>query len=126
MQHFLNLEKCTCGAYRYLAVREHKKSYEIYLIHHRHFSTGQNIRKYTSLASIPKFKLNVHGQRIDMQPSQKTVNLNNEEVMVLRSVLRQIESGSADEHQDKIHGTAITGELDDPSEDQERIEAIIP
>ena len=92
MQHFLNLEKCTCGAYRYLAVREHKKSYEIYLIHHRHFTTGQDVRKYSKLASIPKFKINIHDQRVDQQPKDKSIQLSNEQVLLLKSVLRKLGS----------------------------------
>jgi hypothetical protein len=91
MQHFLNLEKCTCGAYRYLAVREHKKSYEIYLIHHRHFGAGQNIRKYSKLASIPKFRVNIHDKRIDQEFQDKKIKLTGQQVSVLRSVLTQLE-----------------------------------
>lgn len=94
MQHFLNLERCSCGAYRYLAVREHKKSYEIYLIHHRHFSTGEDIRKYSKLASIPKFKINIHDPRIENEQRKKTIRLNMQEISILKSVLRQIDSGN--------------------------------
>ena len=92
MQHFLNFEKCNCGAYRYLAVREHKKSYEIYLIHHRHFTTGQDIRKYSKLASIPKFRINIHDQRTTQKPKEKTLKLRVEEISALKSVLKQLES----------------------------------
>ncbi|HYB04789.1 MAG TPA: hypothetical protein VED17_10020 [Nitrososphaerales archaeon] len=93
MQHFLNLEKCNCGAYRYLAVREHKKSYEIYLIHHLHFSNAQNVRKYSKLASIPKFRINIHNQRVEEETKQKTIQLNFDEAAVLKSVLRKLECG---------------------------------
>ena len=92
MQHFLNLEKCNCGAYRYLAVREHKKSYEIYLIHHKHFSAGENVRKYAKLASIPKFKINIHDPRIQNEQRQRNVRLSYEEISILKSVLSQISS----------------------------------
>jgi hypothetical protein len=91
MQHFLNLEKCNCGAYRYLAVREHKKSYEIYLIHHLHFSAGPDVRKYSKLASIPKFRINIHDQRINQISKESTVKLNVEEVSVLKSILRKLD-----------------------------------
>jgi len=91
MQHFLNLEKCTCGAYRYLAVREHKKSYEIYLIHHLHFATGQDTRKYSKLASIPKFRVNIHDERINLQQKEKTIKLSIDQSLVLKSVLKQLE-----------------------------------
>ncbi len=77
---------------RYLAVREHKKSYEIYLIHHRHFSTGQDVRKYSKLASIPKFKLNIHERRVDQQQNGKTIRLSNEEISVLKSGPRQLDT----------------------------------
>ncbi len=91
MQHFLNLEKCTCGAYRYLAVREHKKSYEIYLIHHMHFATGQDTRKYSKLASIAKYRVNIHDERINLRQSEKTIKLSIDQSLVLKSVLKQLE-----------------------------------
>jgi len=91
MQHFLNLEKCNCGAYRYLAVREHKKSYEIYLIHHLHYSNGENLRKYSKLASIPKFRINIHNQRTEEEKQPKSLDLNFEEVSALKSILRKLE-----------------------------------
>ena len=116
MQHFLNLEKCSCGAYKYLAVREYKKSYEIYLIHHRHFSTGQNVRKYFKLASIAKFKLNIHEQRVDQQQNGKTVSLNNEQVSILRSILRQLEyDNRAPSLSEKLFATRQDLELVDNS-----------
>jgi len=119
MQHFLNLEKCSCGAYRYLAVREHKKSFEIYMIHHKHFSSGQDTRKYRKLASIPKFKINLHDERVDQQQRDRTVKLSYEETAVLRSLLRQIEAGK---------NVASVRELeDDPSDiDAEFLEELIP
>jgi hypothetical protein len=92
LQHFLNLEKCTCGAYRYLAIREHKKSYEIYLIHQRHFSNGQDVRKYFKLASIAKFRINIHDPRFAQQRPGKTIRLNQEEASILKSLLRQLEA----------------------------------
>jgi len=93
MQHFLNLDKCTCGAYRYLAIREHKKSYEVYLIHHMHFATGQDTRKYSKLASIPKFKLNIHDERINTQQKERTIKLSIEQSFALKSILNQLEIG---------------------------------
>ncbi len=93
MQHFLNLEKCSCGAYRYLAVREHKKSYEIYLIHHLHFSSGQNVRKYSKLASIPKFRINIHDQRTEEDSKSKMIQLNFDETLALKSILRKLNYG---------------------------------
>ena len=123
MQHFLNLEKCSCGAYKYLAVREHKKSYEIYLIHHRHFSTGQNVRKYSKLASIPKFKLNIHDQRVDQQQNEKTVRLSNDEVSALKSVLRQLDTRTvqSEEPENYLESTPDV-EL---AEDSEKIETTL-
>jgi hypothetical protein len=91
MQHFLNLEKCNCGAYRYLAVREHKKSYEIYLIHHLHFATGQDSRKYSKLASIAKYRVNIHDERINLRQREKTIKLSIDQSLVLKSVLKQLE-----------------------------------
>ncbi len=129
MQHFLNLEKCTCGAYRYLAVREHKKSYEIYLIHHRHFSTGQNVRKYSKLASIPKFKIDIHYQRIDEENKEKVVRLNREQISSLRSILRQLDFKTVTVEEAKSLGD-ITENVDpvpsDIVEDSELIGASLP
>ncbi len=129
MQHFLNLEKCTCGAYRYLAVREHKKSYEIYLIHHRHFSTGQNVRKYSKLASIPKFKIDIHYQRIDEENKEKVVRLNREQISSLRSILRQLDFKTVTVEEAESLGD-ITENVDpvpsDIVEDSELIEASLP
>jgi hypothetical protein len=90
MQHFLNLDKCTCGAYRYLAIREHKRSYEVYLIHHSHSPVSQNQRRYAKLASIPKHKLNIHDQRVNELTEEKTVKLTFEQITALRSVLKEL------------------------------------
>jgi len=120
MQHFLNLEKCNCGAYRYLAVREHKKSYEIYLIHHLHFSNAQNVRKYSKLASIPKFRINIHNQRVEEETKQKTIQLNFDEAVVLKSVLRKLEygidspEGSSGTEQSKDLAEDILDEIEEP------------
>ncbi len=120
MQHFLNLEKCNCGAYRYLAVREHKKSYEIYLIHHLHFSDGRNVRKYSKLASIPKFRINIHDQRVEEGAKQKTIQLNFDEASVLKAVLRKLEYGvetledSSSLDQSKDQTEDIQEEIEEP------------
>jgi hypothetical protein len=120
MQHFLNLEKCNCGAYRYLAVREHKKSYEIYLIHHLHFSDGRNTRKYSKLASIAKFRINIHDQRFEEELKRKTIELNFDEASVLKSVLRKLEydidslEGSSDIEQSKDLTEDIAEEIEEP------------
>ncbi len=80
-----------------MAVREHKRSYEIYLIHHTHFAGGQDSRKYSKLASIPKYKLNLHDLRINEVPSEKSIKLNFEQVVALRSVLNQLEAPTIQE-----------------------------
>jgi len=110
MQHFLNLEKCNCGAYRYLAVREHKKSYEIYLIHHLHYSNGENLRKYSKLASIPKFRINIHDQRTEEATQPKSLDLNFEEIAALKSVLRKLEGNVTPE------SSAEPQEIENPDE----------
>ncbi|MCL4517943.1 MAG: hypothetical protein M1587_01960 [Thaumarchaeota archaeon] len=89
MKHFLNLERCNCGAYRYLAVREHKKSYEVYLIHHVH-SQETDSRKYSKLASIPKYLLNIHDERVNQIGERKSVNITFEQSMALKSLLREV------------------------------------
>ena len=89
MKHFLNLERCNCGAYRYLAVREHKKSYEVYLIHPMH-SQDADSRKYSKLASIPKYRLNIHDERINQIPETKSVKITYEQSLALRSLLREV------------------------------------
>lgn len=130
MQHFLNLERCSCGAYRYLAVREHKKSYEIYLIHHRHFSTGEDVRKYSKLASIPKFKINIHDSRIENEQKERTIRLNLQEASVLKSVLRRIDSDTRSGREYKPLPDNLEEQLryDSPSdlEEQRVIEASLP
>jgi hypothetical protein len=92
MQHFLNLDKCTCGAYRYLAVREHKRSYEVYLIHHSHTKSSSDQRKYSKLASIPKYKLNIHDQRADQQEQERTISLTIEQTTALKSLLKELDA----------------------------------
>ena len=92
MQHFLNLDKCTCGAYRYLAVREHKRSYEVYLIHHSHSHNSQDQRKYAKLASIPKYRLNIHDERVNEMTGEKTVKLTFEQTIALRSLLKELDN----------------------------------
>lgn len=92
MQHFLNLDKCQCGAYRYLAIREHKRSYEVYLIHHSHSPLSQNQRKYAKLASIPKHRLNIHEARVNELTEEKRVKLTFEQISVLKSVLKELEA----------------------------------
>lgn len=93
MQHFLNLDKCSCGAYRYLAIREHKRSYEIYLIHHAHSRGSQDSRKYMKLASISKYKLNIHDERINDISQKKIVSLTFEQSIALRSLLKELDIG---------------------------------
>ena len=104
MQHFLNLEKCTCGAYRYLAVREHKRSYEVYLIHHSHSYNSQDQRKYAKLASIPKYRLNIHDERINETTGEKTVKLTFEQTIALRSLLKELDNN------DKLEGKEMDSE----------------
>ena len=91
MQHFLNLDKCECGAYRYLAIREHKRSYEVYLIHHSHSQLSPDQRKYAKLASIPKHRLNIHETRVNEMPEEKRVALTCEQTLLLKSILRQLQ-----------------------------------
>lgn len=57
MQHFVNLDKCTCGSYKYIALREHQKGYEVYLIEHRHVRGEKDTRKYKQLATFRKAEL---------------------------------------------------------------------
>lgn len=95
MQHFLNLDKCDCGAYRYLAIREHKRSYEVYLIHHMHSQSTTDRRKYAKLASIPKFKLNIHAIRPNQRPETRTLNISHEQASVLRSILKEVDSATS-------------------------------
>ena len=97
MQHFLNLDKCTCGAYRYLAVREHKRSYEVYLIHHSHLPNSQDQRKYAKLASIPKYRLNIHDERMNELTGEKTVRLTFEQTIALRSLLKELNTSDRSE-----------------------------
>ena len=54
MQHFVNLDKCTCGAYKYIALREHQKGYEVFLIEHRHVRGEKDTRKYKQMATFRK------------------------------------------------------------------------
>ena len=96
MQHFLNLDKCICGAYRYLAIREHKRSYEVYLIHHAHSQNSQDQRRYSKLASIPKYKLDIHEPRINEVDEERTVKLSLEQFGALRSLLRDLDSAKAE------------------------------
>lgn len=56
-KHFVNFDKCICGAYQYLAVRLLKRSLTIYLIHVK----GKE-RKYLSVAHLKKSMLDVHGR----------------------------------------------------------------
>jgi len=95
MQHFLNLDKCGCGAYRYLAAREHKRSYEIYLIHHFHAHGSQPTRRYAKLASIPKYRLNIHDERVSEKREKKEVKLTFEELLNLRTILKQLDLTSS-------------------------------
>ena len=118
MQHFLNLDKCSCGAYRYIAVREHKKSYEIYLIHHTHLQSRRDSRKYAKLASIPKYRLNLHDERVDEISGEKTLKLTFEQSLALRSVLRQLESPLLKE---TISPDLVPDDFNYPSNDREEI-----
>lgn len=95
MQHFLNLDKCACGAYRYLAIREHKRSYEVYLIHHLHSQNTSDQRRYAKLASIPKYKLDIHATRVNQISETRTLNISSEQASVLRLLLKEIDSGTA-------------------------------
>lgn len=92
MKHFLNLDRCTCGAYRYLAVREHKRSYEVYLIHHLHSQDSQDSRKYAKLASIPKYKLNMHDERMNEFTEERRIRITFEQSLALKSLLKELET----------------------------------
>ncbi|MDA4111825.1 MAG: hypothetical protein OK439_04760 [Thaumarchaeota archaeon] len=119
MQHFLNLDKCNCGAYRYMAVREHKKSYEIYLIHHTHLPSGQDTRKYAKLASIPKFRLNLHDERTNEISTEKILKLTFEQSLALRSVLSQLDNPK---EKDSVSSDLPANDLDfQPGETEEVI-----
>lgn len=56
-KHFVNFDKCTCGAYQYLAVRLLRRSLTIYLIHVK----GKE-RRYLNVAHVKKSQLDVHGR----------------------------------------------------------------
>jgi hypothetical protein len=56
-KHFVNFDKCQCGAYQYLAVRLLRKSFTVYLIHVR----GKE-RKYLNVAHVPNSALDIHGR----------------------------------------------------------------
>ena len=56
-KHFVNFDKCVCGAYQYLAVRLLRHSLTIYLIHVK----GKE-RKYLSVAHVKNSTLDVHGR----------------------------------------------------------------
>lgn len=59
LTHFRPLERCACGALQYLAVREHKKSFEIVLIH----QAASSGREYAKVASFKKSELDFHRLR---------------------------------------------------------------
>ncbi len=54
-KHFVNFEKCRCGAYQYLAVRVLRKSFTVYLIH-----ISGTKRRYVNVAHVKKATLDVH------------------------------------------------------------------
>jgi hypothetical protein len=56
-KHFVNFDKCVCGAYQYLAVRLLRRSLTIYLIHVR-----GNERRYLNVAHVKKSMLDIHGR----------------------------------------------------------------
>ena len=56
-KHFVNFEKCSCGAYQYLAVRLLRRSITVYLIHIR----GKE-RRYLNVAHLKKSTLDIHGR----------------------------------------------------------------
>ena len=118
MQHFLNLDRCSCGAYRYMAVREHKRSYQVYLIHHMHFPNGRDERKYSKLASIPKYKIDIHSERVNEFREGKLIRATFEEIIALRSILRQIDSApEKTEDPDSSLERSAKEELQIPSEE---------
>jgi len=59
MGHFRPLERCECGAYRYLAAREHSRTFEIVEIH----QTPNGRRNYRKVAGVPKVDLVWHDAR---------------------------------------------------------------
>lgn len=64
-KHFVNFDKCRCGAYQYLAVRILRRSLTVYLIHIR----GKE-RKYLNVAHIKKHMLDIHARETANQGSQ--------------------------------------------------------
>ncbi len=56
-KHFVNFDRCACGAYQYLAVRLLRRSFTVYLIHIK----GKE-RKYLNVAHIKNSTLDIHGR----------------------------------------------------------------
>jgi hypothetical protein len=54
-RHFVNFDRCVCGAYQYLAVRILRKSLTVYLIHIR----GKE-RRYLNVAHVKNSTLDIH------------------------------------------------------------------
>ena len=57
-QHFGELDRCRCGAYRYIMLRETKKNIDIQLIHQDRGKVPN--RRYRTVARISKFLLDIH------------------------------------------------------------------
>ena len=59
MKHFVNLDPCySCGAYRYLALSERPKSFELVMVHQRRGKDGK--RRVKTLISLKKSSLPMH------------------------------------------------------------------
>jgi hypothetical protein len=54
-KHFVNFDRCICGAYQYLAVRLLRKSLTVYLIHIK----GKE-RRYLNVAHVKNSSLDIH------------------------------------------------------------------
>ncbi|HYB05034.1 MAG TPA: hypothetical protein VED17_11270, partial [Nitrososphaerales archaeon] len=70
--------------------------------------------------SIPKFRINIHNQRVEEETKQKTIQLNFDEAVVLKSVLRKLEygidspEGSSGTEQSKDLAEDILDEIEEP------------
>ncbi|MDG6996210.1 MAG: hypothetical protein JRN52_09830 [Nitrososphaerota archaeon] len=53
-------------------------------------STDTDARKYSKLASIPKYRLNIHEERLNEEKQTKTIQINFEQTLALKSLLKEV------------------------------------
>lgn len=89
LHHFGAIDRCSCGAYRYLALKTLKRFIEVVKIH-QHAESGK--REYVVVAKIPKSALEEHQNRNKASGEEASLRLSLSQIRTeLSAVIAKME-----------------------------------